>query len=643
MLTAGPTTALPGSETPSVRKTTGRLEAGDFDLHDVGSEFAKGLEIVTRAIHSADTEIANPKTLLAAYKAHTGIELELNSLSIKERNLRFAALVRDKCAVAGWVAGWETLVAAAPNVGLHPRLVHDVSLAANVYGRLAPGHRGRAPVDIKMEIGPNATNDSIYRVGPKSLGGTAWKTSEEYKKVLDRPEWRDRGYSKGFSPCVAYGWIAVQIKVIPAKDSPDVMRLQLLNIIDYDLDYGDDNKKGFQSGFDMGAYHAQAVGTKLQGAAFTGMISYDFQSYVRHIQQGWVADNNGSYNLGPADASPEEWAAIQVADCAALVPFAYTDIKGYNISRVGMITGMIQLQCHDLLFDAGCSNRITTVQYSEAAGVAKYGLHAAYAIGFFEAIAQNFVDTLLSVGEGVIPPYGYSACMVAGPWDPYNTRYRAWERTIKYTRQLENAKSPEAKEVLRLSRADLVLKNCDLEIDAGIEWARAMTSDASALVPRNTVAYFIPSIAPELFTSPGVAKPDLCKTCTPKFEAMIADPSKEEIHAIGGLPETVTGCRPAGLAAAIRRASIWAISDDCCEICACRTGAWVDATAYTVLSALMHDEPLMGPSTWCLQNYFVGAVTFWPINLPFLLSGFDLLANMTFEDGAMGHRDIVDI
>ena len=57
----------------------------------------------------------------------------------------------------------------------------------------------------------------------------------------------------------------------------------------------------------------------------------------------------------------------------------------------------------------------------------------------------------------------------------------------------------------------------------------------------------------------------------------------------------------------------------------------------------MHDEPLVGPSTWSLQNYFVGAVTFWPIELPVLLGGFDMLAKMSFDDGAMGDRDIVDI
>ncbi len=233
--------------------------------------------------------------------------------------------------------------------------------------------------------------------------------------------------------------------------------------------------------------------------------------------------------------------------------------------------------------------------------------------------------------------------MIAGPWNPFNTRYRAWERCIKYTRQLQQSKSSEAKAILDLAHQDLVLKDCDLSVDVAKEWARAMHSSESALVTRATATYFIPSIAHELFDSPGVPKPELCAKCGPPFEALMNAATTEEIHAIGGLPEIITGCRAAGLAAGIRRAVLWASTDGCCDICASRIGYWTDATAYTVLSALMHDEPLVGPLTWSLQNYFVGAVTLWPIELPVLLSSFDLVAKLSSEDGAMGDRDIVDI
>lgn len=308
-----------------------------------------------------------------------------------------------------------------------------------------------------------------------------------------------------------------------------------------------------------------------------------------------------------------------------------------------MITGMMQLQCHDLLFDTGCSNRVSTAAYGEACGVGKHNMHTAFSIGFFEAIGKYFLDSLLGEGEGIIPPYGYAACMIAGPWNPFNTRYRAWERCIKYTKQLQRSKAPEAKFVLDLVSKDLVLKDCDLSVEVGKEFARAMRSDKSDLVPRTTMKYFIPSRAHELFESPGVPRPDLCSKCGPALEELMNDPAEEEVHAIKDLPEIITGCRAAGLAAGIRRAVLWASTDACCDACASRIGYWADATAYTVLSALMHDEPLVGPSTWSLQNYFVGTVTFWPVELPMLLSNFDMLAKMTFDDGAMGDRDIVDI
>src|SRR5271156_6726982 len=131
------------------------------------------------------------------------------------------------------------------------------------------------------------------------------------------------------------------------------MRLQLLNTADYDLDYGDDNKIGFENGFQMGAYHAVRAGTIMQGAGFVGMISYDFQTYARTVQMKWVASHSGAWNNGFDDVSPSDFVATQIADCAALVPFAFETPELYNRSRTGMITGMMQLQCHDFLFDTG--------------------------------------------------------------------------------------------------------------------------------------------------------------------------------------------------------------------------------------------------------------------------------------------------
>jgi hypothetical protein len=220
-----------------------------------------------------------------------------------------------------------------------------------------------------MSIGSEPTYDSIYRIGPKSLGGMAWRVNEEYLAFLQNPAWSHWGYTKGIPPCVAMGWIGVQMKVTPPADAAEVVKLQLLGTIDFDMDDLEDNKAGFKSGFDSAAVHTSAVGTKLQGAALIGMINYDLQNHIRPIQNQWAIDNQGPFNLGPADISPQDWAAYLVADCAALVPFAYDE--DYSVSRTGMINGMIHLQCQDLLFDIGCSNRVATVPYVQAAGVSK--------------------------------------------------------------------------------------------------------------------------------------------------------------------------------------------------------------------------------------------------------------------------------
>jgi hypothetical protein len=441
------------------------------------------------------------------------------------------------------------------------------------------------------------------------------------------------------------GWIGVQMKVIPAADAAEVVRLQLLGTVDFDMDYLEDNKAGFQSGFDAAARHTRAIGTKLQGAALIGMLNYDLQNHIRPIQNGWADENSGSSNLGPTDVPPEEWVAYLIADCAALAPFAYD--TNYSQSRTGMANGMIHLQCQDLIFDTGCSNRAATVPYVEAAGVAKYGMHAAYAVAAYEATARYFIDSLLISGEGtIIPPFGYSACMVAGPWGPFGTRYRVWERCIKYMRQLKQSAHPAAKALLELVTGDMMLKDYDMQKDGGEEWARAMNSSDADLVSRPVVEYSVPVQASELFSTPGVQHPDLCEKCGCLFDVVMSSKQNEIIYATAGLPPSVTNGkfgRPASRAVGLRRAALWACSKDCCDICASRIGYWADAAAYSVLSALMHDEPFLSPSEWMLQNYFVGCVSFRPVGISFLLSGFDRLARLSFEDGAMGSRDVVDI
>jgi hypothetical protein len=431
--------------------------------------------------------------------------------------------------------------------------------------------------------------------------------------------------------------------MIPRDQFQSMAILNLLGTVDYDLDEVSFTKGGFETGFGLAAKFALEGEGPLQQGAFIGLINHDFQTFVRPIQNEWVKAKKGSTNLGPKDISAADWSALLIADCAALVPFAFETAEQYKYSRVGVTTGMMSQTCHDLLFDTGCSNRINSVRYSQAAGIAKYGIHAGFANGFLEAMAKFFVDSLPDSKDKPNPYFGYNAHLVVAAWNGYNTRYRPWERVIKYTRQLVASKYPESQELLKLSEQDLILRDCDLSVDVSESWTRATKSTGKDLIPRPTESYFIPSRMSDLLATPGVELPVLCSKCQPRFDALMSHSSMEEVRAIDGLPDDVTSCRAAGLAVGIRRVALWARTEKCCEPCACRIGFWADAAGYSVLSALIIDEPETGNSVWCLQNYFVGAVTYWPVCLPYLLGGFDIMANIVVDDGAMGVRDTVDI
>ena len=431
--------------------------------------------------------------------------------------------------------------------------------------------------------------------------------------------------------------------MVPQDQFQKMAIMNLLGTVDYDLDEVSYTKGGFESGFDLSARYALDTDGELKIGAFAGLISHDFQTFVRPIQNKWVKEKKGSTNLGPKDISPSDWSALLIADCACLVPFGFETAEQYNLSRTGVTSGMLHQTCHDLLFDTGCSNRINSVQYAAAAGIAQYGIHAGFANGFIEAMAKTFVDALPDSPGKPKPYFGYNAHLVVGAWNGFNTRYRPWERCIKYTRQLVASKTPEAKTLLDISRADLILKDCDLKIDVGQSWTRATKSTGADLVPRNAESYFIESKATELLSTPGTTAPVLCAKCGPIFNKILSKNSLEEVHALAGLPDDVTSCRAAALAVGLRRVVLWALTPKCCETCACKIGFWADAVGYIVLTALMTDEPTTGSSTWCLQNYFVATVTYWPICLPYLLSGFDLMAEIIPLEGAMGVRDVVDI
>ncbi|RAH84374.1 hypothetical protein BO86DRAFT_240816 [Aspergillus japonicus CBS 114.51] len=641
--------AIGSSENPlrlSKVDLASRIRAKDLSIQDQKYAFGeggKGLDVLTRAFHASDMELCQSKTLDTAIQKYSGGIVDTSDFETADRNKCLSALIRYVWSVFGWMEAYCCLAEAAPEMGMTPRLMADVKTGMYWYPQLRVARRKRPVIDVRMTIVASPENDSLDRLGPKTAGGQAWRESQEFAEVLQRPRWNDPGYTKGVSPCISLGWLGIQVGAVLPEHVGIATTLLAMNWVDYDLDFGEHNAQGFQNGLDTASKHACMPGTEMQSVAIAAMISYDVQVRARSIQQTWADKNQGSFIPGPEQVPPRDWVSLLVADCAAISPFQHNPKpKDYDASRLGMFAAMIMFGLYDVIYDQGCSNRLTSPQYAEAAGVAQYGIHAVMAIGLYEKIGEYMLDRFESKPEERMI-FGYASDMITGTFDTFNTRYRSWERIVKYMRQLQQSKAIEAKALLELIHGDYVLRDCTLEEDADDVWARAMQSGLQDLRKRYTVKYFIPSKTTELFSTPGVPIPELCKNCKVRFDAVMRSPELEEVRAIPGLPEIVTLDRAAGLAAGIRRACLWALTDDCCIQCACRIGSWADKVSYSVLSARTYDEATTGADLWQLQNYFIGTITYWPICIPVLISCFDLLVDLTIEPGAMGHRDVVDI
>lgn len=332
-------------------------------------------------------------------------------------------------------------------------------------------------------------------------------------------------------------------------------------------------------------------------------------------------------------------------DCAALTPYGYIPEADYDPSQSGQFASVLVANLHDLLYDHGASNRMSGMMHTAGAGLAKDDIAVAYSIGMLDAIARRIRD--LPDGNGLL--FGDSVYMITFSWAPFNTRYRTWERLVKYTRLLQASSSPDASRILELSRRGKVLAvdDEDLEaIPARESWAAAMNkSSPSRLTPRITQAYTL-SPASVVFEKHGISPPGLCSRCGSLYQASVDEGN--QIHAIPGISPTVTTRDSVNLAAGICRVAILAAADDhasadrCCDECACKLGAWADRIAYKVLVAMMASEPESSPQDWMLENYLVVCATLWPVCVISILSGFDLVVDAKFEPGAMGERDAVD-
>ncbi|KAJ7666363.1 hypothetical protein B0H17DRAFT_951076 [Mycena rosella] len=483
-----------------------------------------------------------------------------------------------------------------------------------------------------MRISRGRFQDALDYVAPKNLGGKAWRTSAEYLTV--QAAWSHTGFEP-LSPCVSYGWLGTQRKAFARRDVDACDALVLLGSVDFDMDREAGFAPGFLGALETAKRHTGEVGTPMQGAALTGLLSYDLQQYVRRIQEGWVKDARGAANGGPRAISAEDWIATLVVDSTSLCGHGYQGAGRYKENKVGAFVGLVVSNTHDLLYDLATSNLMSSVMYAAAAGVTKDNLHCIFVTSFMDEIARQFCTTASDPDQS---SFGDNAMLVSAVWAGFSERYRTWERFVKYSRQIARSTSPEARNIADRAAEQLVLADCDFG-DVATAWSKATTKTNSYnLVPRSTVAY-VPRAAPEI--AEGLL-PDVCMTCMVSFQSALDGFASDEIRGVEGLSAAIVGCQGVARASAIRRAALFATGSGCCDVCACRIGCWADIASHRVLTALMASERTTPAAEWLLQSYAVWTVMSSPVSVATILSGFDLCCEMSQDEGAMGSRDVLD-
>lgn len=427
-------------------------------------------------------------------------------------------------------------------------------------------------------------------------------------------------------------------KIVARADEKVATGLSMLGILKYDLDQDPDNEEGFVKIMKTSNSSILAAGKLIQSGAIAALLNFDLQSFVRSQQIEWQDEKKGPYVLGLEDVLPKDWVTAHVMGASVLLGFGYEEPERHPLSTKGTFVGTLLANSYDTLYDIGTNSRFSSGLYACASGVPRQDIHfatAGFVIGILDAIAQRILD--MSGNE--VPLIGDAVAVHTGTWSAFNGRYRTWERFIKYTRQLEQSESSEAEEILDAAKECLVLADNDIESDVVDSWSAALTfSPACKLSERKTKAYTVlPSS--EMPSLPGVRLPDICPSCKREFKDAIMEPN-DKVQAIPGLPESVVESPAVSLAAAIRRTAVWAASDDCCDVCASRIGAWADNASSRVLVRIMMNEPEMTAKEWLLQSYFIACVTFCPVSVPSILQGFDLIADVRVEDGVFPERDL---
>lgn len=157
------------------------------------------------------------------------------------KDIRPEDLIRGTSKNLSWIDGWDLLAKKYPGSGLHPLLLSDVQACAETYSRVRQGSRAVEYLDVSMTVVGKCDQTSLTSIGPKGLGGHAWQSNNEYKKI--QVQWSCPGFSP-MPPCVAFTWIALLKKIVPINEIADCIALQLLSTTDYDLDLREEDQKG---------------------------------------------------------------------------------------------------------------------------------------------------------------------------------------------------------------------------------------------------------------------------------------------------------------------------------------------------------------------------------------------------------------
>lgn len=353
-----------------------------------------------------------------------------------------------------------------------------------------------------------------------------------------------------------------------------------------------------------------------------------------------VAEGKGAFVTGPKAILPYDFLRAATADCAALAPFAFQG--EYIANRKGMFIAVLNANLHDLLYDIGSSSRISCAGYAFATGSLEHDLPQAFIVSTIDTVAVDCVDGRVDLHV----QYGINVMFAACLWNLFNVRYRAWERLIKYTRLLQQSKNPAAATILDHAKNNMVFQSIDWTKDVEVLFKSCLDpASISKLVPRTSYAVDYTLDLSERRNALRRCKvgnlPDLCEICN---EAFLRDFFQDDtVQAIKGLPQHVIDSDAVSIAAAIRRASVWATTAECCDACACLVASWAnDVSDYVTIASMQSEQNLLAKD-WLLECYVVGCVGFSPLRLMSITGGFDASVDITFEPGAMGpQRDIVD-